>query len=77
MTKILLDNNEYWLSLPEPLRLCGNLVAVLLGVIIFHVCRLVTEQWKDEMTVKRIGMLCGGWLMAVGLVLGGLKRIVE
>lgn len=74
---ILLDSNEYWLSLPEPLTLFGNLVAIGLGVVGFYVCRLVTEGWKDEMTVKRIGMLCGGLLIAAGLVLGGLKRIVE
>ena len=74
---ILLDSNDYWLSLPEPLTLCGNLVAIGLGIIIFRVCKLVTEWWKDEMTVKRMGMICAGWLIAVGLVLGGLKRIME
>lgn len=74
---ILLDSNKYWLSLPEPLTFFGNLVAIGLGVIVFYACRLMAEQWKDEMTMKWIEMSCGGWLIAVGLVLGGLKRIVE
>ena len=77
MMNILLDSNVYWLSLPEPLTLCGNLVAIGLGVLVFRVCKLVTEQWKDEMTAKRMGMICAGWLISVGLVLGGLKRIIE
>lgn len=74
---ILLDSNKYWLSLPEPLTLFGNLVAKGAGIVGFYFCRLLTKQWKDEMTMKRMGMICGGWLIAVGLVLGGLKRIME
>ncbi len=74
---ILLDSNKYWLSLPEPMTLFGNLVAIGIGVIVFYVCRLLTKQWMDEMTVKRMAMISGGWLIAAGLVFGGLRRIVE
>jgi len=77
MTELLLEQSPYWLTLPEPLTQLGNWADIVLSAVGVMFCGLYAADYhkRKALSGKRIAVLAGAFLRAVGLMAGGTLRV--